>query len=390
LADKEHSLSRAETGPVIAVSLISALRLLGIFLMLPVFSVYAVRYPGASAALAGLAFGIYALTQSLAQIPLGWASDRWGRRPVLLIGLALFALGSLSCGLAGNIFQLILARIIQGTGAVGSVALAALADVTRPSVRTQAYTITGIAIGSAFMIGILGGPLLAAHIGLDGLFYLLAALALLAMLLAALSFPRSPRSESREPMAVAPMLRDDSLRPIFITAFILSLSLNLFFFTYPLSWSEIGLDKADLWKVYLIIFSPSVLFVFPYVRRSEKRGRFRQPLMLGWLSAAAGYTVYWIGGQYDFLLYFSGAAFLFGYTLYQPLLPAFLTKRVPSAGRGSATGIYTFAGYAGSAVGGMLSGALMQISPTLPEFIGVMTLLVWFYLGLPTPPEAGS
>jgi MFS family permease len=390
LADKEHSLSRAETGPVIAVSLISALRLLGIFLMLPVFSVYAVRYPGSSAALAGLAFGIYALTQSLAQIPLGWASDRWGRRPVLLIGLALFALGSVTCGLAGNISQLILARVIQGTGAVGSVALAALADVTRPSVRTQAYTIIGIAIGSAFMIGVLGGPLLAAHIGLDGLFYLLAALALLAMVLAAFSFPSSPRSETREPLAVLPMLRNDALRPIFVAAFFLSLSLNLFFFTYPLSWSEIGLDKAELWKVYLIIFSPSVLLVFPYVRRSEKSGRFRQPLMLGWLSAAAGYTVYLFGGQYDFLLYFSGAAYFFGYTLYQPLLPAFLTKRVPSAGRGSATGIYTFAGFAGSSVGGMLSGALMQISPSLPEFFGVVMLLLWFYLGLPSPPEAGS
>ena len=109
--DKEHSLSRAETGPVIAVSLISALRLLGIFLMLPIFSVYAVRYAGASMALAGVAFGIYAFMQSLAQIPLGWASDRWGRKPVLLFGLALFALGSIACGLAETIFQLILGRV---------------------------------------------------------------------------------------------------------------------------------------------------------------------------------------------------------------------------------------------------------------------------------------
>ena len=133
--------------------------------MLPIFSVYAVRYSGATPALAGIAFGIYALTQSILQIPLGWASDRWGRRPVLVFGLALFGLGSIGCGLSQNIVQLIIARVIQGTGAVGSVALAALADVTRPSVRTQAFTITGIAIGSAFMIGVLGGPLLAASIG---------------------------------------------------------------------------------------------------------------------------------------------------------------------------------------------------------------------------------
>jgi len=190
LADNDHSFSRAEIGPVIVVSLISALRLLGIFLILPVFSVYAVHYPEASLAMAGVAFGAYALTQSILQIPLGWASDRWGRKPILLIGLALFGAGSIGCGLAQSISQLIIARAIQGTGAIGSVALAALADLTRPAVRTQAFTITGIAIGSAFMIGILGGPLLAATIGLSGLFYVLAALAFAAMILAAISFQK--------------------------------------------------------------------------------------------------------------------------------------------------------------------------------------------------------
>jgi len=391
LADKEHSLTRAETGPVIAVSLISALRLLGIFLTLPVFSVYAVRYPGASAALAGVAFGIYALIQSLMQIPLGWASDRWGRRPVLLIGLSLFAFGSVTCGLAEDIFQLIIARVIQGAGAVGSVAYAALADATRPSVRTQAYTITGIAIGSAFVIGILAGPLLAAHIGLDGLFYLLAALALLALILAAVSFPADLRGQNKEPpSAVAPLLRHGALRPIFLAAFVLSLALNLFFFTYPLSWNDLGLDKSELWKVYLIIFSPSVLLVFPYVRWAERSARLRAPVLLGWLSAAAGYTIYWLGAQYDFLLYLSGAGFFFGYCLYQPLLPAFLSQRVSAGGRGSASGIYSFAGFAGSSVGGILGGVLMQISPSLPEFFGVVVLLLWFFLGLPTPPENHS
>src|SRR5262249_20172593 len=127
--------------------------------MLPIFSVYAVRYPGATVGLTGIAFGIYALTQCIFQIHLGWASDRWGRKPVLVIGLALFSLGSIGCGLAQNIFQLIIARMIQGTGAVGSVALAALGDLTRPTVRTQAFTVTGLAIGSSFLLRFLGAPL---------------------------------------------------------------------------------------------------------------------------------------------------------------------------------------------------------------------------------------
>ena len=391
MADSRHSFSRSEIAPVIVVSLISALRLLGIFLILPIFSVYVVRYPGASVGLAGIAFGIYALTQCIIQIPLGWASDRWGRRPVLVFGLALFGLGSLGCAQANDIYALIFARALQGSGAVGSVALAALADCTRPTVRTQAYTITGIAIGSAFMIGILGGPLLAASIGFNGLFYVLAGLGFLALVLAATSFPEGHQPPQNEtPMALKPILFNVDLRPIFIATFILSFALNLFFFTYPLSWTEIGLEKSQLWKVYLIIFMPSVLFVFPYMRQAEKRGRYRLPSLVGWLTATAGYAVYLFGAQYDFLLYLSGAAFFLGYSLYQPMLPAFLTQRIPPAGRGTATGVYTLFGFVGSSLGGMLGGALIHISPSLPELLGVLLLVLWYFLGLPAAPESAS
>jgi len=391
LADTSHSFTRDEIAPVIVVSLISALRLLGIFLMLPIFSAYAVRYPGASPALAGVAFGIYALVQCVFQIPLGWASDRWGRKPVLIIGLTLFCLGSVGCALADSIGGLILARALQGTGAVGAVAFAALADLTRPSVRAQAYTITGIAIGASFMIGLLAGPFLAAQIGLTGLFYLLAFLGLISLLLAAVSFPPERRGDrSAAPMALKPILMHDRLRPIFIATFVLSFTLNLFFFTYPLSWTEIGFDKAELWRVYLIIFLPSVLFVFPYMRRVEKEGLFHRPIIIGWLTATVGYAVYLFGAQIDLLLYVSGAAFFFGYSLYQPILPAFLTQQVPAAGRGAASGVYNFFGFIGSSLGGMLGGALIQVSPSLPEFLGVAILIAWYFLGLPIPPESNS
>jgi len=391
LADSHHSFNREEIAPVIVVSLISALRLLGIFLMLPIFSAYAVRYPGASAPLAGLAFGIYALIQCIFQIPLGWASDRWGRKPVLIFGLVLFCLGSVACALAESIGGLILARALQGTGAVGSVAYAALADLTRPSVRTQAYTITGIAIGASFMIGLLAGPFLAAHIGLSGIFYVLAGLAFLSMTLAAVSFPKQrPGAQTETPMALRPILTDKRLRSIFIAAFVLSFALNLFFFTYPLSWTDMGLEKAQLWKVYLIIFMPSVLFVFPYMRRAEKQGRFRRPIMLGWLSATVGYSIYLFGAQYEILLCVSGAAFFLGYSIYQPILPAFLTQQVPSAGRGTASGVYNSFGFIGSSLGGILGGALIHISPSLPELAGVAMLIAWYFLGLPVAPEANS
>jgi MFS family permease len=391
LVDLSHSFSREEIAPILVVSLVSALRLLGIFLMLPIFSAYAMRYPGASTALAGVAFGIYALVQCVLQIPLGWASDRWGRRPVLIIGLALFCLGSIACALAESITGLILGRALQGTGAVGSVAFAALADLTRPSVRAQAYTIIGIAIGASFMAGLLGGPFLAAKIGFDGLFYVLASLGILSILLAATSFPPARRREpSESPMALRLIVTDQGLRPIFIATFVLSFALNLFFFTYPLSWIEIGFDKAQLWQVYLIIFLPSVLFVFPYMRRAEKEGRFQWPIRIGWLTATVGYAIYLFGAHFDLLLYVGGAAFFFGYSIYQPILPAFLTQQVSAGGRGTASGVYNFFGFIGSAGGGMLAGALIHVSPALPEFVGVSLLIAWYFLGLPVPAEPNS
>jgi MFS family permease len=391
LTETRYSLIRSEIGPVLVVSLISALRLLGIFLMLPIFSAYGVRYPEATIPLVGVAFGIYALSQCIFQIPLGWASDRWGRRPVLVIGLGIFTLGSVACALAGDVYQLIIARAVQGSGAVGSVALAALADVTRPTVRTQAFTITGVVVGSAFMIGILGGPLLAASIGLSGLFYVLAALALFSAVLAAFSFPQTSKAESeRETMTFGPILAHAALRPIFIASFVLSFALNSFFFTYPLSWIDLGLDKGHLWKVYAVIFLPSALLVFPYMRYAEKRGQLRFPTFVGWFTATAGYAAYLFGGQHDFMLYVSGAAFFFGYSLFQPILPTFLSQRIPMGGRGTATGVYSFFGFIGSSLGGILAGMLIRVSPSLPEFLGVALLVGWYFLGLPEPPDSSS
>jgi hypothetical protein len=209
------------------------------------------------------------------------------------------------------------------------------------------------------------------------------------MALAATSFPDSRAAKSAEPaMPLKPILFQQQLRPIYIAAFVLSFTLNLFFFTYPLSWTELGIEKAQLWRVYLIIFMPSVLFVFPYMRRAERRALFRMPILVGWLMATAGYAIYLFGARYDFLLYVSGAAFFFGYSLYQPLLPSFLTQRIPPGGRGTATGVYTFFGFIGSSIGGMLGGMLVHISPSLPELVGVALLALWFVLGLPTPPAS--
>ena len=151
----------------------------------------------------------------------------------------------------------------------------------------------------------------------------------------------------------------------------LSFALNLFFFTYPLSWTEIGFDKAQLWQVYSIIFLPSVLLVFPYMRRAEKAGRFRRPIMIGWSDAPPWATRSTSSAPMPSTncCYTSAARRIsFGYSVYQPMLPAFLTQQVPAAGRGTASGVYNSFGFIGSSLGGMLGGALSHVSPALPEF----------------------
>jgi MFS family permease len=383
-------LTRQEKQAVIIMSFIIALRLLGIFLLLPIFSVYAIKYPGATLPLVGIAFGIYALAQCLLQIPFGWASDRFGRRPLLLLGLFLFSLGSLICGISENITQLILARVLQGSGAVSAVAMAALGDLTRPQVRAQAFTITGIAVGAAFTVGILCGPFLAARFGLHGLFYLLAILSFLAMLVTAFFLPqiRIEKMESlvRHGFRLGGLINGFKIRRLYLATLILSFILNLFFFVYPLDWIHLGFSRTQLWKVYLVVFLPSILFVFPYIRRVEKQGKLRLPIQGGWVFMILGFLAPLIGGPQRWILYVTGGVFFLGYTLFQSLLPAFLTQQVPSESRGAATGIYNLAGFLGASLGGMLTGVLYHSNQIFPLIFGLVLLIIWFFTGLPEPP----
>ncbi len=374
------------------MSFIIALRLLGIFLLLPIFSVYAMKYPGATLPLVGIAFGIYALAQCVLQIPFGWASDRFGRMPVLMVGLLLFSLGSLICGFAGNITQLIIARVFQGSGAVSAVAMATLGDLTRPHVRAQAFTVAGIAVGVAFTIGLLGGPFLAARFGFNALFYLLAVLSFLAVLVTGFFLPqiKIERMESlaQRGLRLGGLMNGFKIRRLYLAALILSFVLNLFFFIYPLDWVHFGLNQSQLWRVYLVIFLPSLLFVFPYVRRAEKQGRLWLPVLGGWAFIILSFFVPLVGGSQKWILYMMGAVFFLGYTLFQALLPTFLTQQVPSEKRGAATGIYNLAGFLGSSLGGMITGFLYHSSRVFPLILGLVLLVLWVFIGLPRPPDS--
>jgi len=386
--------TKKEIEAVLTVGVIMALRMMGIFLILPVFSVYTEKYPGADLALAGIAFGIYALAQSVLQIPFGWASDKFGRKPVLILGLTLFTIGSVLCAMSDNITQLILARVVQGSGAVSSVAIASLGDVTRNEVRARAFTIVGLMIGAAFLIAIIVGPILAAGIGFDTLFYVLAALGAISILATLIFFPKIDQDKIKkesyieEESKVLGMLKVPEMRKLFISALIISFTVNMFVFIYPLSWTGLGVSEGDLWLMYLIALIPTALFVYPSIRRAEREGTLRLVLHGAWALTALSFLIYPAYSHFTWVLYISGMAYFAGHTVLQSLFPAFLTQRVGQKKRGTTTGLYNLSGFFGASIGGMLAGYFYQINPSLPVITALSVIVLWGVFGLPEPPGA--
>lgn len=384
-------LNSTEVKAVAAVATIMAIRLMGIFLILPVFSVYAERYPGADLALAGIAFGIYALVQSLLQVPFGWLSDKIGRKAALIIGLSIFTIGSLICGFADSIGELIFARVVQGAGAVSSVAIASLGDVTRHEVRAQSFTIVGVSIGVGFLIAIILGPLLAAELGFSNVFFILAAMGVLTVAITIFFFPEIKKKDlMHEESEVLQYLKNTEIKKLFLSAAIISLTVNMFVFIYPLSWTELGVQEGELWKVYLIALIPTALFAYPYVRYAEKRGILKIAMGSAWALMAISFLVYPASSLFTLVLYFAGMAYFMGHTVLQSTFPAFLTQRVGQEKRGITTGVYNLFSFFGASIGGMAAGYLYEVSPHLPLLIALLLIIAWGLSGLPNPPEKNS
>lgn len=333
-----------------------ALRMMGLFLLLPVFMILAVDVPGYTPLLAGIAVGIYGLTQAVLQQPFGWLSDRWGRKPVLMIGLALFAAGGVIAATVETMPALIAGRALQGCGAIAGVAMALAADVTRPERRSVIMAVIGVGIGASFLVSMLASVPLATLLGLRGLFWLTAAFAVAGMVLVA-TVPRVPRQSAQ-----AGEGRPGPLGPVWLLAisvFLLHAVMTLLFVTFPPMLVErYGLELAGHWKLYVPTMLLSVILVFPALRRigatlSEHR---YLPFAFGALAiamAAMPFAGGWwvLGGVVT--LYF------LGFNLLESAMPAVLSRLTGSRGRGRKMGLYSSFQFIGAFVGGVAGGALL-------------------------------
>lgn len=345
---------------------IFALRMLGLFLLLPVLAVYARELPGSTPLLVGLAVGAYGLSQALLQIPFGWWSDRLGRKRVITIGLLIFALGSVVAALGDHVVTVILGRFLQGAGAIAAAVLALTADLTREENRHKAMAVLGVAIGAVFMVSLAAGPALARVVGIKGLFWITAALAPVAIAVLWRFVPTPSRTVPHRDVQttaghIRGVLKDPHLRRLDIGIFVLHAVLTALFVSVPVELADgLGIAVTEHWQIYLWVLACSLPVMIPLILLAGRRDRvFMVTPLAVVLLLSAQVLLLFQSGYWGLVV----ALWLFfcGFNTLEALLPSLVSRLAPAAGKGTAMGVYNtweFLGvFVGGAAGGWVFGA---------------------------------
>lgn len=358
------AMTRAELRSAASLAGIYALRMLGLFMILPVFALYADELEGTTPALAGLAIGIYGMTQALLQIPFGLVSDRIGRKPVIIFGLLVFALGSMMAATADSIQGVIAGRAMQGAGAIAAAVMALTADLIREEHRVKAMAIIGMSIGASFAVAMILGPVLNTWIGVPGIFWLTAVLALLGISVVVLLVPtpvvsRVRRDAEAIPSQFASVLRDSQLLRLDIGILSLHAILTASFVVLPLALrDQAGLPAARHWEVYLPVLLLSMPMAIPFILQAEKHRRMKQVFVGAILVIAlAEFGLYRFHS--DFLtIAIMLFVFYSAFNLLEAILPSLIAKMAPPDSKGTAMGFYSSSQFLGAFLGGAAGGWL--------------------------------
>ncbi|SHL18116.1 Predicted arabinose efflux permease, MFS family [Nitrosospira sp. Nsp11] len=373
---------------------IYGLRMLGMFIILPVFAFYAEHLPGGvSYTLVGIALGAYGLTQAILQIPFGWLSDRIGRKPVIYIGLILFAIGSFVAASATDIYVVILGRVIQGAGAISAAVMALAADLTREEHRTKAMAAIGMTIGATFALSLIIAPALNNVIGVPGIFAMTGVLALLAMVVVFKIIPDPVVSRFHSDTEASAgrfrnVLRNPQLLRLDFGVFALHATLMALWLVVPLSLRTTGLAADNHWQVYLPVLLLSMVLIVPAIIYGEKKAKLKQifvisiaVLLASQVMLAYAFDSLW-GTTLALLVFFTA------FNLLEATLPSLISKIAPVGAKGTAIGVYSSVQFLGAFVGATVGGYLYQHygASALYAFCGaLLTLWLIFAITMKAP-----
>ena len=392
--DITSPMSAMEKRATVSLASIYALRMLGLFMLLPVMSLFTEQMPGSTPTLVGLTMGIYGLTQAILQIPFGLLSDKFKRKTVIIIGLILFVIGSVVAALAQDIYQVLIGRALQGCGAISAAVMALLADLTQEVHRTKAMATIGASIGVSFGVAITLGPIIAEHFGISGIFWMIAILAALAILVMQFIVPNPEKiSVHREaeyiPSEFRSVVNNPDLLRLNYGIFALHLILMASFVVVPLQLRDAGLSSGNHWWVYLPVLVTSMAMIIPFVIIAEKKRRMK-PVFLGAISltilANLGFTFF--HGQLIGLISCLWVFFC-GFNLLEATLPSLISKTAPGDLKGTAMGIYSSAQFLGAFLGGAAGGWLYGHFGVESVFwFSVAVALSWFLIAwFMSPPR---
>lgn len=349
-----------------ALAAVFSVRLLGLFMIYPVFAAYAATLAGASPYLIGEALGIYGLTQGLLQIPFGLLSDRIGRKVMIVIGLALFGIGSAVAAVSTSIGGVIIGRALQGMGAVGSVVLALVADLTGEDSRTAAMAMVGVTIGASFLIALLAGPVVASFIGVSGIFWLMVALALVGIAITQFVVPSPPRLRVHRDAEAVPALlgavfRNRELLRLDLGILALHAMLTASFLVVPdLLRSAAGVAVHDQWIIYLPVLLVSVAVMVPAIIAAEKYRRMKGVFVGAVAALVASQIMLFYGAGNLLVLLAALTVFFSAFNVMEASLPSLITKVAPADLKGTAMGVYSSLQFLGIFVGGIIGGIAHQ------------------------------
>lgn len=387
---------------VFPIAAIFSFRMLGLFLLIPVFSIYAQNLQGATPTLIGLALGIYGLAQGVLQMPFGLLSDKLGRKPMVTLGLILFALGSLLGALTHSIYGMIIARTLQGTGAIGSVLIALLADLTPDEQRTKAMAVIGMTIGTSFSLAMVISPVISHHYGLTGIFYLTTALALTGLILLHWLIPQPEHetfhSESEpNPALLKPVLSNKNLQRLNLGIFCQHFILTSTFFAIPFILSK-QVEQGHLtqqWHFYLPLMLSSFILMIPFIILAERKKRMKMVFLFSILILSISQLLLAYTYQSWFSLCLLMLLFFIAFNILEASLPSLISKQANPRSKGTAMGVYSTCQFLGLFAGGALAGILYQWNGgqgifLINALLGAVWLITTFSMTIKTIPSKGQ